>query len=215
MNKPATVQVPMAVVVVAVPTPTPTLTPTPAPAPRGPDTDPQTQHRHPGDGAHAATYRADTDADTDGCSGATSTLTPPHRRRATAAVCLLPAWLHRPLPVFGVGERVVTRDERTAPVASAAVRSRSARLRRASRQSVAEPFGPPVTAGTDISLSGVGLDGVGDWRGRSRARHRSVEPPAPPDHRPGGRSGGLRLLIVRRRIGDFSLGPPRGPRPQR
>ena len=83
-------------------------------------------------------------------------------------------------------------------------------------QSVAQPFGPPLSGVSDVSMSGVGLDALG-----------MLGPFLVPGFIVGASSIVLLLIIllqavgaavwlpiVRRRIGDFSLGRPKrtGPR---
>jgi hypothetical protein len=213
-NQPASVQVPMTVVLVAGPTPTPTPTPTPVPTPTPTPKPTPKPTPVPTPRPTPLPTPAPTPA-----PGATPTPTPPPAASAapsagpvgsitaspspSASAAASPLATSAPLPSdggFGGG-----------PIAIVPVGSRPP------GQSVAEPFAPPVNAGTDISLSGIGLDALG-----------MIGPFVVPGFIVGASSLLLLLIvllqavgaavwlpIVRRRIGDFSLGRPKRSTPQR
>lgn len=197
-SKPASASVQMTVVVVALPTPTPKPTPKPTPTPR--PTPVPTPRPTP---QSTPTPTPDPAATAEPASPVPQSSAPSMAPSPSASGTASPLATTPPLPSggpFGGGPIGIV------PVASLPP-----------GRSVAEPFGPAVAAGTEVSFSGVGLDALG-----------MIGPFLVPGFIVGA-SGFVILLIillqaigaavwlpiVRRRIGDFSLGQPKPPTPQR
>lgn len=199
-SKPASASVQMTVVVVALPTPTPTSTPTPTPRPTPKPTPVPTPRPTP---QSTPTPTPDPAATAEPASPVPVSSAPSIAPSPSASGTASPLATTAPLPSggpFGGGPIGIV------PVASLPP-----------GRSVAEPFGPAVAAGTEVSFSGVGLDALG-----------MIGPFLVPGFIVGASSFVLVLIIlvqaigaavwlpiVRRRIGGFSLGPPKRPTPQR
>jgi hypothetical protein len=202
-GQPASVQVPMTVVVVALPTPTPTPvpTPTPTPTPTPVPTPARTPTPTPTPGPTATPTPP---------PGATATPTP--STPGSAAPSTGPIDSSEPSPSASA---ITSAPPSAGPSPSdGGLGGPIAIVPRASGrpgQSVAQPFGPPLSGVSDVSMSGIGLDALG-----------MLGPFLVPGFIVGASSIVLLLIIllqavgaavwlpiVRRRIGDFSLGRPK------